>query len=316
MINKDYEYSTVYKNIDQFVLEIGSSYIYGYSPEGRSRLVDKLKTSNQELVNFIEISLSVSKEDVIISNGTEFLLRSSESIKTFLGACSSSIIYIDITGLSNRVSAALLKTISEINIDHGLDIRIIYAEPKTYKVKNFKLAGIFNDLSEKIEGIFPLPGFASIMPDNIDIKFIALLGFEGGRFTHMLEHVEPPVDNIVPVIGVPGFRAEYPFIALWGNRQPLENTKSWVNVEYAAANSIVDSFFLLEKIHNKDKKTMLKIAPIGTKPHAIGAILFALKHPRNVEIVYDNPIRVIERTEGIGLVIETYVNKLLNSDRS
>ena len=42
---------------------------------------------------------------------------------------------------------------------------------------------------------------------------------------------------------------------------------------------------------NPDK--LIKIAPIGTKPHCIAAILFAIKYYKNVEVVYDNPIHTI-----------------------
>ena len=42
------------------------------------------------------------------------------------------------------------------------------------------------------------------------------------------------------------------------------------------------------------------IAPIGTKPHALGAICYALRNPDTTEIMYDNPIRKPGRTAGIG----------------
>ena len=55
------------------------------------------------------------------------------------------------------------------------------------------------------------------------------------------------------------------------------------------------------------------IAPIGTKPHAIGAIVYAIKHPDKVEILYDNPKRTLHRTEGVGRVSICDVTKLFNS---
>ena len=56
------------------------------------------------------------------------------------------------------------------------------------------------------------------------------------------------------------------------------------------------------------------IAPIGTKPHAIGAILYAIKHMAKVELLYDNPIRSVHRTEGIGRVIVCNVSKLIDEN--
>jgi hypothetical protein len=42
----------------------------------------------------------------------------------------------------------------------------------------------------------------------------------------------------------------------------------------------------------------MKVAPIGTKPHAMGAVLFALASSKTVELVYDHPIRKATRTAG------------------
>jgi len=67
---------------------------------------------------------------------------------------------------------------------------------------------------------------------------------------------------------------------------------------------------LLTRIYEKSGKSKIKLAPVGTKPHAIGAMLFAIKHPKDVELVYDNPKRKIVRTDGIGLLVECCVTKL------
>ena len=67
------------------------------------------------------------------------------------------------------------------------------------------------------------------------------MGFEGGRFMHILENIEYSNKIIIPIIGVPGFRPEYPNIAYWGNKKTLEETESWKNVLFAKANSIIDA---------------------------------------------------------------------------
>ena len=52
------------------------------------------------------------------------------------------------------------------------------------------------------------------------------------------------------------------------------------------------------------------IAPLGTKPHAIGAILYAIKNDERVELLYDNPYRNVHRTNGVGRVLVCNVSKL------
>jgi hypothetical protein len=54
----------------------------------------------------------------------------------------------------------------------------------------------------------------------------------------------------------------------------------------------------------------LQIAPIGTKPHALGAVLFCLSRPRSVELVYDHPIRKLGRTTGASRLLVYDVSSL------
>jgi hypothetical protein len=317
MINRDYQYTKKYTNTNDIVLPDGSVYIYGVSPEERSyAIVDFLK---RKFVNakFIEILPVDDERDIIRTNntGVRYSLRNSSDMESLFATCGSSIIYIDASGLDNRIVASLLRNIVLFSQKKKLEMNVVYVEPYSYKIEQFKSEGVFNDLSEKIDEIEPLPGFANIIPDTDDMKFVALLGFEGGRFTYLLERIQPPRDSIIPVIGVPGFRFEYPFVALWGNRLPLEETNSWDNIHYIASNSLVDVFFLLEKIlYQVSKNAKITLAPIGTKPHAIGAILFAIKYPRQVEIVYDNPKRRITRTDGTGCIVVSNISALLSEN--
>lgn len=313
MINKDYLYTNSYRNIDEFRPINDSLYIYGHSTEERSLLVNNL-IADPTLAGVLFVEIESPEKDTIIDKKTEvtYYLRSSKSIKELYQTYPAATIYIDVSGLNNRISASLLK--NALDMDNR-DVRVVYTEPEHYDIEKFKEEGVLcKDLSERVEGIEPLPGLANIIPDDVDVKFIALLGFEGGRFTQMYEAVQPPVDKIIPVIGVPGYRPEYPFVAYWGNRRPLNSTDSWQFVEYAAANSLVDVFFLLQRIKKRPPVSKIKLAPIGTKPHAIGAILFAIKYPNDVEIVYDNPIRKSKRTKGVGLIVESRVSELLNEN--
>ncbi|GHU55673.1 hypothetical protein FACS189442_3530 [Spirochaetia bacterium] len=317
MINQDYLYTRKYNDANDFTLSPDSIYIYGYSPENRSHsVVDALKGKYPN-IKYIEIQAVMDEKDVIQDTNTmkKYYLRNSKSIQSLFEIYNPSAVYFDTSGLNNRISASLLKNMVLLNEKKKLEIDVIYVEPHAYKTQQFKLEGVFNDLSEKIDGIEPLPGFANIVPNTDEMKFVALLGFEGGRFTHLIERIQPPSDNIIPVVGVPGFRIEYPFVALWGNRIPLEETKSWNNIKYVAANSAVDVFLLLKKILNSmPENTKITLAPIGTKPHAIGAILFAIKYPKRVEIVYDNPKRTIMRTDGTDLIVVCNINSLLSEN--
>jgi hypothetical protein len=317
MINQDYLYTRKYYNTNDFALVDNSVYFFGYSAEERSsNLVNTLKEKYSS-TRFIEIKMIENEKDVIIDMQTnlKYYLRSTKDIQALIRKYNVSIIYIDTTGLNNRILASLLKNANIISEKQKLEIYVIYVEPRTYKIPYFKLEGVYNDLSEKIEGIEPLPCFANVIPNTDEIKFVALLGFEGGRFTYLRESIQPPEDSIIPIVGVPGFRIEYPFVALWGNRITLEETKSWNDIRYVAANSLIDVYLLLKKIlHEPPENYKLILAPIGTKPHAIAAILFAIKNPKQIEIVYDNPKRKINRTDGEGQIIVCNISSLLREN--
>jgi hypothetical protein len=100
------------------------------------------------------------------------------------------------------------------------------------------------------------------------------------------------------VIGVPGFQLEYPFNAYIGNQPALEETKVWKNTRYARANCPFSVFYVLEEILREYPSEHVKIAPIGTKPHALGAVLLAMAMSRPIELVYDHPKRKVKRTAG------------------
>ena len=86
-----------------------------------------------------------------------------------------------------------------------------------------------------------------------------------------------------------------------------------VRIRHIMANSAFDAFYLLRDIAETYPQHTLKIAPIGTKPHALGAILFAFWAKRPVEVVYDHPIRKSNRTMGSANILVYDVSALLST---
>jgi len=204
-------------------------------------------------------------------------------------------IYIDITGLSHDIWAPLLRE----SLKTDKNIYGVYMEPSDYAVSQNPAGADIYDLSEKIDGIKPLPGFVNLGEyEDDEVPFVPLLGFEGARFAYVLEHIQPSPDRIFPVVGVPGFRLEYPFKTFQGNLSTLLNTKCWRNVRYAAASCPFEVYEIVSRIAREQE--FVRVAPIGTKPHALGAMLFASINPSSVEVVYDHPKRKKSRSSGIG----------------
>ncbi len=174
----------------------------------------------------------------------------------------------------------------------------IYVEPKSYTYSPTPKSGEFFDLSEKILGFSPIPTFAKLSARRAEENIlVALLGFEGVRFRHLIERIEPSERDIVPIIGVPGFELEYPFHTYEGNTLVLSSTRSWQRVIYLDASCPFALFSFLEGLYAELDGRHLQIATIGTKPHALGAMMFAINHER-VELIYDHPVRRKGRTSG------------------
>lgn len=278
----------------------GSLYITGVSVEKRSSHTARWEADCHDvkfarLVREDAAAISLSIGDEIHEIG----LRSAAAISRFLEAFDYRAVYLDITGLPHHVWAPLLKGIRS----RAESAFCVYVEPGDYRFSATPTEATIFDLSEKIEGIGPLPGFVSLSSvDDDDQLFVPLLGFEGPRFAFMLEDVQPKRRNIFPIVGVPGFRPEYPFYTFVGNRIKLEETKAWQNVRFATANCPFSLYYVLDELSRNNPSHRMVVAPIGTKPHALGAILYYLDHTRTTEILYDHPVRKRERTIGTSRV--------------
>ena len=310
MINKDYLYTEIWSRINDVCLPDNSLYIYAHDKEVRSEYCASQLKSKNPTTKFVEIALLPEDYLIRIEDGTMIQLNSSEGLKVFYHQYSPSRIYLEVTGMSCRLVAPLLK----IGLMEHYDIHVVYSEPAHYKIKEFKKVGFHKDLSEDVGDIYALPGMEKLITPRKEPLFVTLLGFEGGRLTFLIENQQPSDDNIRPVIGVPGYRPNYPYVTYLGNRFSLINHRCWQEVKYAEANSIVDAYMTLGQISRDNRNPDMIVAPIGTKPHAIGAILYALKHQDKVELLYDNPPRTVHRTDGIGKILSCNVAKLFNEN--
>jgi hypothetical protein len=278
---------------ETFLLEGGSAYLYG-------TLEERSKTSaggvSGEDCEFIHLE-GIGDSKMQLEAGRRVVdCRKKSEVLNFIEEIRERKIYLDITGLSHDLWAPILN----VAIYCNLDIYVMYMEPEKYAVSKNPTGGELFDLSERIDGIAPLPGFTNLSEhDDAEVPLVALLGFEGARFGYVLEHVQPAHSNIYPVIGVPGFRVNYPFSTFHGNITLLQTTRAWHNIRYITASCPYGIYALLEELCKQHE--FIRVAPIGTKPHALGAIIFACKHPALIEIVYDYPKRKQSRTSGSGI---------------
>jgi hypothetical protein len=295
-------FTSVFQTLSAFKPSPDSAYVFAMAPIEERGLRSEQWQQSCDGVVFVPITEQTDLGFTFQHDGNGTArLRSGIDLRDFWRSLERSRVYLDITGLDHSVWAPLLKSALSL----GLNVFCVYLEPETYRFSPSPREGDIFDLSERIRGLAPIPGFASLgeAEHEDDVTFVALLGFEGVRFKYCIEQIQPPRNKIIPVIGVPGFQPEYPFYTYDGNRPILDETEAWKYARFARANCPFSIFYLLQEIASQHPLDVLKIATIGTKPHALGAVLFSLLSPRSIELVYDHPIRKASRTEGSSRVL-------------
>lgn len=292
----------------------GGSYVHAISEEARSQLDATWLSSlpgQPDLVEVVETGDDTIEYRSSHSTG-KAPLRDSSALQRFLAQLPQPV-YVDFTGFTHRAWAPLVRAAVAAGLT---DLFLVYVEPYSYTRTTSPSPGSIYDLSVKIDGIRPLPGFASLArrARESSICFVPMLGFEGTRLGHLLAEVDPAPGNVEPIVGLPGFRIEYPYAAYLGNRDHLEAGFLHRRVRFAKANCPFEAFHVLHRILTDHPKDVIQVAPIGTKPHALAAVLFALARPRRVEIVYDNPVRKDKRSEGEARVCVYDVGCFVQSD--
>jgi len=301
-----------FEDPSRFEPAAGSSYLYGVTSEPRSEFALSL-VKRSTGVRFVEIrDGEPGTFETNIAGHERVPTRRRAPLEEFVASLGDDTIYLDITGLSHATWAPLVR----ICLETERPFRVIYLEPETYSESPAPDAGQIFDLSERIDGIAPIPLFASL-DDRAEeeICFVPLLGFEGVRFSHMLNEVQPLAKKIHPIIGVPGFRPHYPLDAYLGNAAPLEKYRATRNMRFAKSNCPFSLYYALEEIRARHPSQQIKVGLIGTKPHALGAILFAIAHADDVEIVYDNVKRKVGRTTGAARCLVYGVSDFLPPSR-
>ncbi|WP_339706471.1 hypothetical protein [uncultured Sphingosinicella sp.] len=301
-------FTTEYDPAEGLVLPADSSYIYSVTDEPRSAFAEELR-ARSPAATFVKLN-----ENVPGGFGTDFAghptitVRRRATLEAFIAALPKPI-HLDMTGLGHSAWAPLARVCLETHTP----LRIVYLEPATYSASAHPGIGVIYDLSERIEGIRPIPLFAKLMDRRQnDSCFVPLLGFEGARLLHMMNDVDPAKDKVFPIIGAPGFVPHYPLDTFILNALGLEQDKAIRNLRLAKSNCPFSLFYELEGIARRVPDDLMRIGLIGTKPHALGAVLFSIVHEDRTEIVYDHARRKAGRSKGVAKCLVYAVSEFLD----
>lgn len=307
MLN-DFKYTRSYPDNFENVPIGNSVYIFGLNLEERSHFPLRMKEHRTDM-SFLEAK-SLDRYSFEL-NGSKYAFSDFRSVTDLLTSLNCSAFYLDVTGLENSINAFFVKVIVTLR---KAQFYVVYVEPREYDIVQFRQLGQFKDLSEKINGIYPLPGTTNLTFNKSDFYFYPFIGFEGGRFKFMVENVQPLRDKIKVIIGLPGFRLEYQNESFLGNRTVLSRPEFLDDVRKIPAHSLTDAFLLVKNHLLKDKDVFIKLAPIGAKPHVIACILLANLYPRSIELFYDNPQRKLKRSFGVSYIHLYNISALITAD--
>ncbi|NBD08025.1 hypothetical protein [Corallococcus silvisoli] len=271
----------------------------GAGPDERSAL----SVWKERAAHFPEKCIAVVRENadeiVVCRSGAEWsvALRDEEGLSALFRNTSGA--YVDISGLSHHVWAPVVRSALGV----CSNVWAIYAEPLGYRVHPSPSSFTVFDLSDGFSGLSPLPGFARLggPEDETQAVFVPFLGFEGMRVKSLAMSLDP-IPKTIPVVGLPGYRVEFPAHAVASNRDFLEEQRALGEIRLARASCPFEAYDTLAEIQRDFPGRYMYIAPIGTKPQALGAVLYALGHSGSSELMYDHPKRKQNRSRGVGRV--------------
>ena len=153
-------YSEVFSRFDDFRPKAGAVYLHGESVEERSRHSPQWEAANSDVV-FARITAQTGSAFDLHAAGSTLTvqLRSSTQLAEVWRLFGARVAYIDMTGLDHSTWAPLV--ISAMVA--GVDLRVVYVEPREYAYSKTPTEGEIFDLSERIKGIMPIPGLATLV---------------------------------------------------------------------------------------------------------------------------------------------------------
>ncbi|MEC4084641.1 hypothetical protein [Myroides odoratimimus] len=206
-------------------------------------------------------------------------------------------ILIDITSIKHPILFYFLKLLKQDYKPNTL--LLTYTEPEIYKQEVENITKKF-DLTEKFCSTKPLPGFLRINDHNKEHLLVALMGFEGNRFSKAFEDINPATRKTYAIVGFPSFQPGWQYYVYSENQYSLEQSKAFSFLNRITANEPFGVYNTLESISKNNKDFTINIAPIGTKPHSLGACMYAIDN-EDVQFYYDFPtFGSKKRTIGMG----------------
>ncbi len=169
------------------------------------------------------------------------------------------------------------------------NIEIFYTEPFSYYFPD-KIFSSYKSSKGPLS-ILEIPGFSGQEKRGERRLLILILGFDGDLAKEISEDITP--SEIVLINRFHGYIPKYKDMSLIANEKFRGNRDN--KLMYTSADHPFEIYNLLTKIAKQYEGYFINIAPLGTKPMALGACLYALSN-NNIRVVYPFPENYIKIT--------------------
>jgi len=155
-------------------------------------------------------------------------------------------------------------------------ITIYYTEPAHYTLKKLFDYSAYNGEID----IKTVPGFEGETSHFNEIKRVVfyLMGFEMSYLNNLIPQDVNP-NKIAPINGFPAYYPKYKDISLINNNTDFYQRD--IDIIYSEANNPFKTYNTMVMLADKYSGYRIDIIPVGPKPMALGACLYALKNGNN-----------------------------------
>ncbi|KAF6242088.1 hypothetical protein C6988_10185 [Nitrosopumilus sp. b1] len=153
-----------------------------------------------------------------------------------------------------------------------------------------------------------IPGFGS--HEGKKELLVILLGFEGNRSLEILNEITPY--KTITINGFPSYLLDYKDQSIILNRDFLFQSGCKKAIKRASASDPFETYEVLETILKEHPGYLLTIAPLGSKPMALGSLIFLLEHPDSSRAVFSYPQEYVSKDQPAQKYGKTWFYRLKN----
>lgn len=209
----------------------------------------------------------------------------------------------------------LVLTRAFLNCVHPSLLSYLYVEPARYLPCSDEIGmDLAFSFADEFRGLKAVPGFANELRADEKGRLVACIGFEPNRLDGILQDDDGNfIHHTNLIFGIPAYQTSWEMLALLPHERIIGQHQNRCEIHYAGANNPKATFATLNHIVKavaQDAGERLLVAPIGSKPSAIGVALFVCCRD-DIRLKYDFPIRLNNKTEGIGAIHRYLVEKII-----